>query len=113
MPEADLNSWISWQNGRNQGRERISMESNFITLESKVLEAIKLIKALRAENEGLQENQRKLTSRIGELEDTNGRLNNELGTVRAEAANAEIYEEKRQEIEEKVGGLLSQLEALG
>jgi hypothetical protein len=89
------------------------MESNFITLETKVIEAIKLIKALRAENEGLQENQRKLTSRIGELEDTNGRLENELGAARSEAANVGIYEEKRQEIENKVGGLLEQLEALG
>ncbi len=89
------------------------MESNFTTLESKVLEAIKLIKALRAENEGLRENQQKLTSRIGELEDSNGRLNNELGQARAEAANVGVYEEKRQEIENKVGGLLEQLEALG
>ncbi len=89
------------------------MESNLNILETKVLEAIKLIKALRAENEGLRDNERKLTSRIAELEDTNGRLENELGVARTEAANVGIYEEKRQEIENKVGGLLEQLEALG
>ncbi len=89
------------------------MESNLNVLETKVLEAIKLIKGLRGENEDLRNSQQTLTDRIAELEDNNRRLDNELGAARAEAANVEIYEEKRQEIENKVGGLLSQLEALG
>jgi len=67
------------------------MESNLNILEAKVLEAINLIKE----------------------EDTNGRLNHELDEARASVVDVEVYEEKRKEIEVKVGGLLQQLEALG
>ena len=50
---------------------------------------------------------------VRELEDTNGRLNHELDEARASVVDVEVYEEKRKEIEVKVGGLLQQLEALG
>lgn len=89
------------------------MESNLNILEAKVLEAIKLIKELRAENDRLKKGSEELEAQVRELENHNGRLNHELDEVRANVANVEVYEEKRKEIEVKVGGLLEQLEALG
>lgn len=89
------------------------MESNLNILETKVLEAVKLIKELRAENIRLQGRCEELEARSLDLEDQNGRLNHELDEARSNAVNVEVYEEKRKEIEIKVGGLLEQLEALG
>ena len=89
------------------------MESNLNVLENKVLEAIKLIKELREENGRLKGRLEEIESRNLELEDTNSKLNHQLGEVRQQAANVEVYEEKRKEIESRVGGLLDQLEALG
>ena len=89
------------------------MESNLNILEAKVLEAVKLIKELRAENERLSLRCEELEARAQELEDQNGRLNHELDEARESAAGVEVYEEKRKEIEVKVGGLLEKLEALG
>jgi len=89
------------------------MESNLNILEAKVLEAINLIKELRAENERLEGRCQELEVQVRELEDANGRLNHELDEARASVVDVEVYEEKRKEIEVKVGGLLQQLEALG
>jgi FtsZ-binding cell division protein ZapB len=89
------------------------MDSNLNVLEAKVLEAIGLIKELRRENATLTERCAELESRADELEQENGRLQQELESVRQEAADVEVYEAKRKEIEDKVGGLLEQLEALG
>jgi len=88
------------------------MESNLNILEAKVLEAVKLIKELRGENERLNERCMLETQNI-ELEEKFGRLNHELDEARNNVADVEVYEEKRKEIEVKVGGLLEQLEALG
>lgn len=96
------------------------MDSNLNILEAKVLEAVELIKELRTENQ-------RLTSRNSELEgqitaqeaqiegltEQNTNLSHELAEARQEAGAVEVYEEKRQEIEDKVGGLLAKLEALG
>ncbi len=89
------------------------MENNLNILEAKVLEAIKLIKELRAANDRLKKGSEELEAQVQELENHNGRLNHELDEVRVNAASVEVYEEKRKEIEVKVGGLLEQLEALG
>jgi len=89
------------------------MESNLNTLENKVLEAIKLIKELRTENNRLKSGTEELEMRVLELEELNSKLNHQLNESQQVAANVEVYEEKRKEIETRVGGLLDQLEALG
>lgn len=89
------------------------MESNLNILEAKVLEAVNLIKELRGENTRLSGRCEELEARLSDLEDQNARLNHELDESRQSAVNVEVYEEKRKEIEAKVGGLLDQLEALG
>ena len=89
------------------------MESNLNNLETKVLGAIKLIKELREENAGLKTQLEDLEMRNLEFEEMNSKLNHQLDDVQQQAANVEVYEEKRKEIESKVGGLLEQLEALG
>ncbi len=48
-----------------------------------------------------------------ELEELNSKLNHQLDESRQTAVHVEVYEEKRKEIESRVGGLLDQLEALG
>jgi FtsZ-binding cell division protein ZapB len=96
------------------------MDSNLNVLEAKVLEAVELIKELRGEN-------RRLSARNGELEsqslalearleglvDENTQLKNDLDEARQQADSVEVFEQKRKEIEDKVGGLLEKLEALG
>ena len=89
------------------------MDNNLNVLEAKVLEAVGLIKELRQENARLNELCGELEARAGELADTNERLQQELEDARRQAADVEVYETKRKEIEDKVGGLLQQLEALG
>jgi DNA repair exonuclease SbcCD ATPase subunit len=89
------------------------MESNLNILETKVLEAIKLIKELRAENTRLAGRIEELELTNLEFEELNSKLNHQLDEVQQNAVNVEVYEEKRKEIETKVGGLLEQLEALG
>ena len=89
------------------------MDSNLSILEGKVLEAIQLIKQLRQENRGLQERCDELVARSAEFEAKNARLSSELEELGRQATSLEVYEEKRKEVEAKVGGLLEQLEALG
>jgi len=89
------------------------MDSNLDILEAKVIEAVGLIKDLRADNESLSGRCGELEAAIQELESVNNRLTAELEEARSEAGNIEVYEEKRKEIEDKVGGLLQKLEGLG
>jgi len=89
------------------------MESNLNILETKVLEAVALIKELRAENQRLGERCGELEALNAELEDASGRLKHELDEARQQADTVEVYEQKRKEIEDKVGNLLQKLEALG
>jgi len=89
------------------------MDNNLNVLEAKVLEAVELIKELRGENRRLDEQCQELTARVQELEAANQKLEQELGEAGQTAADVEMYEVKRKEIEDKVGGLLAQLESLG
>ena len=96
------------------------MDGNLNILEAKVLEAIELIKELRTENQRLASRNDDLESQVAEmearfggLEEENTRLNHELAETSEQAGTAEVYEEKRKEIEDKVGDLLEKLEALG
>ena len=54
-----------------------------------------------------------MEARLGGLEEETTRLNHELEEASQRAGTVEVYEEKRKEIEDKVGGLLEKLEALG
>ena len=89
------------------------MDSNLNVLEAKVLEAVELIKELRRENRRLDERCSELSARIQEFEETDQRLKHDLAEARQQAVDGEMYEAKRKEVEDKVGGLLAQLEALG
>ena len=96
------------------------MDGNLNILETKVLEAVELIKELRNENQQLTSRNSEMEAqvtemeaRLGGLEDDNTRLNHELDEARQDAGSVEVYEQKRKEIEDKVGGLLEKLEALG
>ena len=89
------------------------MESNLNVLEAKVLEAIGLIKELRQENSRLADRCGELEARAAELEQANAKLQHELEEASRQVGDLEVYETKRKEIEDKVGGLLQQLEALG
>lgn len=89
------------------------MDNNLNVLEAKVLEAVGLIKELRQENARLGAQCEELESRAAELASANERLQQELEAARRESADLEVYEAKRKEIEDRVGGLLQQLEALG
>ena len=89
------------------------MDSNLNALEAKVLEAVELIKELRGENRRLDGQCQELVARVEELEGANQKLEQELGEAGQNAADVEMYEVKRKELEDKVGGLLAQLEARG
>ena len=89
------------------------MDSNLDILEAKVIEAVGLIKELKADNARLGERCEELEASLAELEAANNRLTSELDEARTDAGAVEVYEEKRKEIEDKVGGLLQKLEGLG
>lgn len=93
------------------------MDSNLDILEAKVIEAVGLIKDLKADNERLSGRCDELEANVQELESANNRLTAELeeaqSVAQSDAGAIEVYEEKRKEIEDKVGGLLLKLEGLG
>jgi len=96
------------------------MDNNLNTLETKVLEAVELIKELRSENQRLTGRNQELEgqavaleAQIDGLAEQNTSLSHELAEASRQAGTVEVYEEKRKEIEDKVGGLLKKLEALG
>jgi len=89
------------------------MDNNLNILEAKVLEAVALIKELRAENHRLNERCGELVTLNDDLENAGRRLKHELDEARREVENVEVFEQKRMEIEDKVGDLLQKLEAMG
>ena len=89
------------------------MDSNLDILEAKVIEAVGLIKELKAENARLSDRCGELEASLQDLEAAHSRLTTELEEARGNAGAIEVYEEKRKEIEDKVGGLLQKLEGLG
>jgi FtsZ-binding cell division protein ZapB len=89
------------------------MENSFANLEEKVLEAVRLIQSLRGENSQLKQDVDGLTTRCDTLRADNERLQHELEAAQSAVVDADAFEERRRAIEEKVGGLLEKLEALG
>jgi chromosome segregation ATPase len=88
------------------------MDNNLNILEAKVLEAVALIKELRAENERLSKRCGELGAQNAELEEVGHRLKHELDDARQKVESVEVFEQKRKEIEDKVGNLLQKLEAM-
>ena len=89
------------------------MDNNLNILEAKVLEAVSLIKELRAEIGRLSERCGELEALNAELENASHRLKHELDEAHRSVGNVEVFEQKRKEIEDKVGDLLQKLEAMG
>jgi len=89
------------------------MEDHLSRLEAKVEETIELIQALRRENSELKQGCTDLEQRLTDVEGERDRLQQQLGEAGENAARIEQYEEKRRLIEQKVGGLLEKLEAMG
>jgi predicted nuclease with TOPRIM domain len=89
------------------------MDNNFNILEAKVIEAVALIKELRAENGRLSERCDELAAQKTDLEDAGHRLKHELDEAHHSVGKVEVFELKRMEIEDKVGDLLQKLEAMG
>ena len=88
------------------------MDNNLNILEAKVLEAVALLRELRAENARLSERCRELVGQNADLEEAGHRLKHELDESRQSAEVVEVFEQKRMEIEDKVGDLLQKLEAM-
>jgi chromosome segregation ATPase len=88
------------------------MDNNLNILEAKVLEAVALIKELRAENRRLSERCGELEAQSADLENDNRRLKHALDEAHRKVENVEVFEQKRMEIEDKVGDLLQKLEAM-
>lgn len=89
------------------------MDDNLDLLEARVVEAVALIQDLRAENRRLATRCDELAAEVGELEAGRQRLAQELADAKANAGDIESYEEKRKEIEDRVGGLIRKLAAIG
>ena len=88
------------------------MDDQLARLENKVLEAIEIIQGLRRENGELAARCEDLEGRLHEAEEQREGLQRELNEARESAAQVEHFEERRRQVEEKVGGLLSKLEAM-
>jgi FtsZ-binding cell division protein ZapB len=89
------------------------MSENLVQLEEKVLNAVRVIQDLRAENAQLKQQQEEWQSRYEVLKEDNHRMSRELEESRNAVATVEHFEQKRRIIEEKVGGLLEKLEQIG
>lgn len=89
------------------------MDDNLQLLERKVLEAVGLIKELRAENARLASRCEEMAVQVADLEADRARLAADLAGAKASVVDVERFEEKRKEVEDRVGGLLEKLAALG
>ena len=69
------------------------MDNNLNILEAKVLEAVALIKELRAENRRLSDRCGEVEAQSADLENDNRRLKHELDGARREVGNVEVFEQ--------------------
>ena len=95
------------------GKVKGEMDNSFSQLEERVLKAVQLIQDLKAENRQLQQLKQELEARCENLQEDHDRMHHQLEEARQSAATLEQFEEKRRQIEEKVGGLLEKLEEIG
>jgi uncharacterized coiled-coil DUF342 family protein len=90
-----------------------SMEHSVDRLETKVLEAIALIKDLRQKNQQLVEQCAGLQDKLTDIEEQKNRLELKLEAANDMASTADELEAKRQVIDDKLSSLLEKLEAMG
>jgi predicted nucleic acid-binding Zn-ribbon protein len=90
-----------------------TMDNNLSQLEEKVLNAIRLIKDLRAENAKLEKQRDEIQGLYEAMKEDHHRMSRELEQKQEHSASLERFEEKRIILEEKVGGLLEKLEQIG
>ena len=88
------------------------MDDHLSRLENKVLEAIDLIQELRRENGDLKTRCSDLENRLTQSRDEREQMQRKLTDSLELASQAELFEEKRRVIENKVGSLLERLEAM-
>ena len=89
------------------------MEDFISRLENKVLTAIETIQTLRREKAQIEAERDALKQQLQDVTAERQRMQEELAEARQSASQVERFEEKRRIIEEKVGGLLDKLEAMG
>ena len=95
------------------------MENNFELLEDKVRKAVELVKRLRTENKGLQDELGKARPRLAELEKKVEALDKSRGAATAEAGKLEALtrevkdlRQERDEIKRRIARLVEALDAL-
>ena len=95
------------------------MENNFELLEDKVRKAVDLVKRLRTENKGLQEELSKAGPRLQEpekkveaLDKSRGAATAEAGKVEALAREVKDLRHEREEIKRRIAKLVEALDAL-
>jgi len=90
-----------------------TMDDHLSRLEAKVLEAIDIIQGLRRENGELRSRCEELGNRLQDAQSARERLQSQLDAAQESAVQIEFFEQRRQLLEERVGGLLEKLEAMG
>ncbi len=87
-------------------------ENTLKLLEEKVLDAVQRIQELRSENEQLRESRKTMEAELTALQERYDESQHDLVSAKKRAAEVEQFEDHRQIIEEKVGGLLEKLDAI-
>jgi hypothetical protein len=95
------------------------MENTFDLLEEKVRRTVDLVKRLRKENKGLEEDLQRARGRLDQAEKTLHALEGERGTHNEKAGQAEalakeikVLRQEREDVRGRIGKLVEALEGL-
>ncbi len=89
------------------------MEEQLTRLENKILETIDRMQELRRDNERLGAKCATMQERLRAIESENEGLRQQVDAAREAASQFDDLEAKKRLIEQKVGGLIAKLEAMG